>query len=986
MRGPHHLASLSLGVLWVVLATCQRGDSERALHNPKIIKEGYGDSALAPRFTSSPGGTVLDFEQAVRRDPQNARLLNDLGAVYLLRGYRDDQPEDFVRALDTFAKARATDPSLSEARFNLALALQRLYLNRVALASWKDYLSFDPGSSWAKEAEQQLRELGRPDASQEWEALLPKLQEAALRGDRRLVLSIVRTSPQSAREYALEEALGRWSEAQAAGDLEAISHWLRIASEVGEALRSLTGDASVSSVISTIESASTDPSRLRDLALGHQEFRDGMKAYRPLHTGDAAKHFALARGYLKQARSPLELWALCGLARCLGYKGYYDQAGQIYKEILARADRRDFSLLGWTHWGWAWVDAREGRLMSALSRTREMEEAYNQAGEAENLGAAQYLIGQALFLLGQRESGWLYDYRGLESLARLPTVFRRHVLLTSVATDAMDDHLPDASLLIQEEALRIAGEEHDPIRLTEIHAGRARLLAFLARPEEALKELRDAELAVRAAPQDDPGRKLNADLLWSEGEVWLRQDSDKALTYLSQAIKEYLALNAFSSVAYASAMRAQAYQSLGSYQEAKQDLVNAIKILEAPKNKVSSDDLKLSYINSLESAYDQMILLQWQGNNHEEALQVLERSRSPSLAHKEGVMLNRLPGDGVVVEYALLKDRLLTWVLDRHGYQSFETRISSVEVDALIDKFAEALKGGVYDQRTRSLSSRLFRLLIPEIVSGLPEKKVVYLVPDKALNKIPFAALLDQMTGRYFIEDHLVALSPGSNNFNRPRRLSEPRGSLRSALLVGNPAFDRKMFKELSALPEAETELAAAVAAGFDSSETFYAEQANKLNVLRNIDRFDIFAFAGHAVINQSNPSQSYLVLAPSKEPPDPGLLLGSDIEARKYHRLRLVILSSCSSIGPRAERAAGLAGIARPFLIAGVSQVVGTLWDVKDSASAMLLSGFYREIADGVPVIRALRDVQLAAIGQRRFNKKDGSCAWCSLAVVSNG
>ena len=82
--------------------------------------------------------------------------------------------------------------------------------------------------------------------------LLPKLEAAALQGDRDLVLQLVKVSPQSAREYALETALGTWGDAFEAGNQNAATRWLRIASRVGEALRTLTGDASVHSAVAVI--------------------------------------------------------------------------------------------------------------------------------------------------------------------------------------------------------------------------------------------------------------------------------------------------------------------------------------------------------------------------------------------------------------------------------------------------------------------------------------------------------------------------------------------------------------------------------------------------------------------------------------------------------------------------------------------------------------------------------------------------------------
>ncbi len=986
MRRSPYIAALLLGIAWISPTTCRREVSERGLEASAISGHLGGRRAGVPRFTDGSEGTIGNLERAVRKNPRDARALNDLGAAYFLRANRENHPLDLVRALSATAKAHAANPSLPEARFNLALNLERLYLRRVALKSWKDYLSVDRDSAWARDAKQHIQELGQPDASQQWSALLPTLEAAALRKDDDLVQQLVKISPQFAREYAFETALGGWGEAFDAKDRETASRRLRIASQMGKALQSLTRDSSVHLAVAAIESAAADSSRLRDLAVGHREFRDGMSAYRPLRTGEAAVHFATARDAFGRAGSPMELWALCGLARIWGYKGQYDKAIEAYRAILPQAERQELiSLTGWTQWGWAWIDARQGRPTSALSRTRAMEKAYFKAKEAENLGAARFLIGQALILLGQRESGWQYNVLALEALARFPTAFRRHVLLTSVATDALEEDLPEAALLMQAEALRVAQEVHDPIRLTEAHAARAKLLSFLTRSDEAISELEAAIITVQGAPRDATGRKLRADLLWTEGEVWLRQDPRNALESLSRAIGEYQALKASAAVAYASLTRAQAYQVSGMDREAEADLEQALKILEDPATHVQDEDLRLSYADSIEGAYDEVIRFQWEKNHDPQgSLRTLERSRNLFAAsQKKRVQLDLLPGDGVVVEYALLRDRLLVWVLDRHGCKIFENKIQASALDALVEQFTENLKKGSGEKQVKNLGAELHNLLIPKMVSDLSEERVVYFIPDKSLNKVPFAALWNDRSGHYFIEEHPVAISPSLEQLQQGQDTSRAAvgNPIRSALLVGNPAFDHGLFQDLAGLPYAEAEVADA-GSNFETSETLDPEQATKWNILDRLDRFDAFIFAGHAIINQSNPSQSYLVLAPTQEPPDPGLLSGSEIQKKRYHHLQLVVLSTCSSIGPRAVRASGLIGIARPFLTAGVPSVVGTLWNVNDNNNAALLPIFYREVANGVPIVQAVREMQVAAI-HHEDSKIRARQDWSSFEVV---
>lgn len=315
-----------------------------------------------------------------------------------------------------------------------------------------------------------------------------------------------------------------------------------------------------------------------------------------------------------------------------------------------------------------------------------------------------------------------------------------------------------------------------------------------------------------------------------------------------------------------------------------------------------------------------------------------------------------------MVEYAQLHDRLLIWVVDRHRLRFFSRRIFDLE--GKVDSFVDALKKGQNEPKIHRLAHLLHHILIPSVISELPSGRVIYFVPDKSLNKVPFAALLNDQTGRYFVEDHPVAISPSLQRLQTSSR-DVTRVPLKSALLVGNPSFDHSLLQNLPNLPDAETEIAAA-GDSFEKVEVLNGEQATRCEILNQLDQFEVFGFAGHTVNDPGRPAQPCLLVAPSQTPADVGLLSGSDVQARQFHHLQLVVLSSCSSLDPLATRSEGWAGIANRFLEAGVPNVVGTLWNINDKESASLLPAFYQAIAQGKRPIFALQDMQVSALHSR--------------------
>ena len=102
---------------------------------------------------------IVFLEQAVGRDPGDARIQNDLATAYLVRAKRAGESGDVSRALATANRAVDADRTLAEARFNRAYALELLGMTAEARDAWHSYLTIDDRSGWADEARARLREL-----------------------------------------------------------------------------------------------------------------------------------------------------------------------------------------------------------------------------------------------------------------------------------------------------------------------------------------------------------------------------------------------------------------------------------------------------------------------------------------------------------------------------------------------------------------------------------------------------------------------------------------------------------------------------------------------------------------------------------------------------------------------------------------------------------------------------------------------------------
>src|SRR5262249_23608422 len=134
-----------------------------------------------------------------------------------------------------------------------------------------------------------------------------------------------------------------------------------------------------------------------------------------------------------------------------------------------------------------------------------------------------------------------------------------------------------------------------------------------------------------------------------------------------------------------------------------------------------------------------------------------------------------------------------------------------------------------------------------------------------------------------------------------------------------------------------------------DASE----QRLDKLRKTGELKRFRYLHFATHGKANNFRAFDSALILTrPTKlaEPHvDEPYLDGrrTAAEVLEYGKLdaELVTLSACESGLGREGGGDGLLGFAQAFLLAGSRAVCLTLWQVDDTATALLMDRFYRNL-----------------------------------------
>ena len=318
-------------------------------------------------------------------------------------------------------------------------------------------------------------------------------------------------------------------------------------------------------------------------------------------------------------------------------------------------------------------------------------------------------------------------------------------------------------------------------------------------------------------------------------------------------------------------------------------------------------------------------------------------SRSP-----KGDDRRRLAPGEALLEYLILPDRLILFVVDRDTIVALEQEITRDELTTRLRVARELTSRASVGAGVADLAlGRLHELLIrPALDSGaLDGIERLVIVPHAELEYLPFPALRDLRTGRFLVEDYVLAHAPslGTLALLREQGSRTPRAGPRKAIGLapfpeGLPASLAELDALRRALPRAD------VHRGRAATERRFRDA---------LQRPGIVHVASHGILNARNPMFSRIELSTASAsggtPPwrDDGRLEVHEVLAVPV-RSEFVFLSGCETgVGPSGatgyDRGRDYSTLAQAFLSAGAGSVVATLWRVEDRSAAIFAERFYR-------------------------------------------
>lgn len=953
------------------------------------------DAALVDLLFGQAADAVLKLEKAVVQSP-SADFSSDLAAAYLATA--KSEPYHYVLAAAAALEALKSDSLHEPAHFNYALALEGLSLRESGSAAWDSYTKRFKNQDWAKEAQLHLSKLRRSVKRELWSEDNSRLVRAVESGTKTIVQGIVNNQAQAVRQYTEEVVLMDWALAQSRGNQVESSEALKLAKEIGEHLRQVSGDLMVERSVGVITRMYSNPifaPGLSNLAEGHRFYGQALGLYRAEKFADARALFAQSQARFKEAGSPFEGWASFQLALCDYQHARYPQAELLLATLTQEAMVREFpNLAARSLWVAGLIRYIEGDLGGALKRYLLALSLFKKTKEGENLAAVQALISECLGRLGDAEGRWEHLGEALRLSPEIHDPRRWQIVFEEAAGAALAAGQPQVAVLFLDELLNLLSDGEDWAGIAQVFQKRAAIEHELGRNSEALQDLGQGK---RFSLQvEDPVKSIiEGDILLAESRIVRQAKPQHALDLLGRALALAESTKYTQRVPVLHLERALAHRLLGARDAAERDLEIAIESIERQRNALDAEALRTSYFEQAQRVFDEMISLQAAQGDAISSLEYAEMGRARSLLDlrllrsedraserlRVEEIYRELPADVALVYYAILEDQLLIWLVRREGVILSAVEVRASDIVARIERFTRAIEidGPGFEQA----AVELYRLLIGPLAGRLEGHALVF-IPDKDLARVPFAALKNSETKRYLVQDHDISVAPSGNVYlaNQRRGSASVLEPGSSSLLVGNPRFDADLFQWLRPLPGAEREVQK-IARLLPGAKLLTGRDAGVGDFLRLAAESEVIHLAAHAIVDREAPLLSGFVMAPGSGSTS-GLLRASDLYKADLSRTNLVVLSACATALGEGGGREGVMNLARPFVAAGVPSVVATLWPIEDEASSDLLTAFYLQLKTERGAVAALRQVQVDAIETN--GKLSGPKYWAAFQHLGGG
>ncbi len=892
----------------------------------------------------------------VRQTPET---LNNIGVSYL--ALSESNPAYLLNALDAFQEAVKSGPRAPEPLFNLVITYRKLRLYGPANEALHQYDLLDASSPWARE----LR------SSQETvdSNTLARFRTAVEKGNVPEAERLFGKNPELYRKVAMQYGLFNASESS------------RVVQFIGMQFERRFGDKTISALLAPLSA------KQRDSTIALRDFvTQGARLYLEGNLAGSLEEYSKAEKLRAGMDSPFDgLWIDVNRADTEIRAGKFDDARERLERLVSTAREHQY----------LWLAAKGLTVYGATLKLTETYAKLMETLETANrmfidIGASSDRVRPLYYLAGYRYAAG--DSDGALALAleclrltddddsvRISSLFFR------IGADLYRRGLTSQATRFAIAAVEAAKKTNNPGLEATATSNLAELYESLGQSAQAEKYLKDADAAFSRIASNVERTRTGFSLDVVKAKTYLnRKKYQEAQTLLESDLAAYAQLPFRAGNVHSSYLMllARLYSETGHLQEAALKFREAIDVVENDDQYLVSEKFRVKFDDARRELYDSAIDFEYSNGSTDAAWAYLQKYRAKlflefmaqfnpgieqthqNVLHRSEIQ-SRLPKDIQVVEYLLLKDRLLIWLVSDKLFTLRSVPIPRAELEGKVQEVLHKLRGR---EEAGDLLNDLGKVLIEPVANLLDPNRTVAIVPDRALHGLPFGSLRQPGKSQYLLQDFPIMVSPSLTHLLATNAAAPRRDTI---VGFGSQNGDLSEIKELAALTGI-----------YSRVTTFSGATVDKTRFLDAMHAAPVFHYAGHSATDAVDPLRSVILLGGDRS--GSNSVTAVDIAAERLAGNAVVILSSCDSSVGNSRDGVGMRGLTSAFLIGGAGSVVGSLWPVEASSTSDLMIRFHRSFANArMPVAKALREAQLALL--RESPERSHPYFWSGFEVTGN-
>jgi len=902
-----------------------------------------GRLALLAGSPNGPSKAVAEFQKAQSSGLEAISLQIDLAAAFYEQDIRSDHP-NLQQSLDILLQVlknpKLTPQERSVALFDLAVVYEKTQALDMAVSTWEQFLQGDPDSPWAQEGKQRLESAKAKIRNQQQRAPEKPLSPS----------SLLRAPPDGVVLENVEQyqdvALRRWLE-------------LGLTEDQSDYAKALAALATL-------------------LADKHAEFwlKDFLKVT-SRQDADAAIHLqssieSNSQGLYKDALAHATLAEKLFAARHNEpgvLRAQYERIYAFARSLTSRpcTGLADLLLPKLNSLRYPWLRSQL-LLERAICENHAGNLAASDADLRTSLTTSQTALFPALELRvtgitaslrrqqGKGDEAWRQSVQGLEHYWQSPPFpDRLYQFYAGMELTAQEGGLTRAAEALGRQAISILEGGNDNVQLGAAHLLLADILIGEREDVLAEVEVRKADSLLATAPNEPTANRYKL-----IGKVRLarfqleRGEPQAALASLESARELLGSTQAYFVTLAFSIAEGDSYQELNRLSEAATSYYSAIKIAENALATLRNETSRLKWIRESDGGYRGLVRVLLKQDKTDEALQQWEwyRSRSPLNTAANGylettkdpswgqIKSTAQPGE-VRFVYAVFKDGIEVWATNSSGTTATWVPLRETELRKMAEDLSE--KCSTPDSPLADVETaarKLFAVAVQPVAAELDGAKTVVIETDGLLSNLPLEALLSPQ-GWYFGQKFSLVYSPGVLQEKRLRRPAQVGANLRILLV------DSANLSGAGYLPGQSRENDAILRL-FPQTRAVDPIRTSWGSVQRALSISGALHFIGHGT---RGPSGSGL-LAGREKP----AITAADFPPRFLHRLRLAVLSACSTGSTNDDGLLDTNSLVHSFMAAGVPDVLASRWNVDSETTALLMGRFYAHLRNQEPAAQAIQ------------------------------